>query len=119
MEQRLHARESVELAARLIKEGRVIATANVVNVCPDGLCFELLNVDLEEGEKVDVEFIKQGHPRGISCWVPSMVVVHTSPKTTGLMSIHDPKLQLLSPKHCVNLNLHHDQGASHDKSTAT
>lgn len=115
MEQRVNVRVPVELTARLIREGRVIATAQVVNVSPDGLGVEILYMDLKMGQKVDVEFIKPGHPRDISCWVPAMEVVHTSPKTVGLLASHDTNSLMLSPDHCVKSIIPDDQGVSHGR----
>ena len=94
MESRLHAREPVELMVRLVQEGRVIATARAIDMSSEGLGIEHPDVVLNSGQIVDVDFSKAGHPRGVSCCVPSMVA-HTSPKSVGLMLAYDPRLRLL------------------------
>ncbi len=102
MEHRLHERESVELTVRLVQQGRVVATVEAIDMSPDGLGIEHPGVALNSGQIVDVDFFKLGYPRGISCCIPSMVV-HTGPKSVGLMLSYDPHLRMLSPRHRIKL----------------
>ncbi len=116
MEQRLHPRESVGLAVRLVQEGHIIATAQAIDMSSEGLGIEHPSVALNSGQIVGVDFFKPGYPRGISCCVRSMVV-HVSPESIGLMHVYDPDLRMLSPEHCGKSSDHNDQGVSHDKPT--
>ncbi len=109
MEQRLHVREPVELAVRLVQEGHVVATVKTVDVSQDGLGIECPNMVLNRGQIVDVDFYKPGHPRGIRCCVPALVVVHTGPKSIGLMATaYDSNLKMVSPENCVKSDVFYD-----------
>lgn len=119
MEQRLHVREPIGLSVRLVQEGHVVATVKTVDMSRDGLGIECPNVVLDKGQIVDVDFYKPGHPRGISCCVPALVVVHTGPKSIGLMSAYDLNLKMVSPEHGVKSDALDYYGVSYERSIAT
>ena len=91
MEQRLNARKPVELTVRLIQGGRIVATAQAFDMSSEGLGIERPDVVLKSGQVLGVDFTKPGHPRAISCCVPSMVV-HAGPEAIGLILAYDPHL---------------------------
>jgi len=84
MEQRLHVRKPVEFTARLVQEGRIVATVETIDKSMYGLGIEPPDVTLKTGQIVDVDLFKPGYPRGISCCFPALVI-HAGPKSVGLM----------------------------------
>jgi len=98
MEQRLHVREPAEFTARLIQQGRIVATADVVDMSMYGLGIEPTDVTLKSAQIVDVDLVKPGYPRGISCCFPALVI-HTSLQSVGLMLAYDSELCELLPEH--------------------
>lgn len=99
MEQRLHKREFVECAVRLVQQGRVVAIARAIDMSPEGLGIECPGVVLNSGQMVGLEFIKPGHPRSTSYNV-SARVVHAGLKSVGLMLASDSLLHMGFPEHC-------------------
>lgn len=94
MESRLHAREPVKFTVRLVQDGRVVSTAEVIDMSLYGLGIKCPDVDLKSGQIVGVDLTKPGHPRGVSCCVPSMVV-YTGPESVGLMLAYDSDSHML------------------------
>ncbi len=97
MEQRLHAREPAKFTVRLVQQGRIVATAETIDMSMYGIGIEPPNVALNSGEIVDVDLVKAGHPRGISCCFPSLVI-HAGPKSVGLMLAYDSEFRQLLPE---------------------
>lgn len=118
MEQRLNVREPVELMVRLVQQGRVVATAQAIDMSAEGLGIKRPDVDLKSGQLLTVDFTKPGYPRGVSCCIHSMVV-HAGPETVGLILADDPLSQMLSPEHCANSSFLDDRGVTYDKSAVT
>lgn len=106
MEHRLHQRESADLTVRLVKGGRVVATVQAIDMSSGGVGIETSGVPLHSGEGVAVDLCKPGHPRGISCCLSAMVI-HTGPKTTGLM---------FSNEHSLH-EIVHEQGVGSEKNS--
>jgi len=88
MEHRLHARRAADFSVRLVQGGQVIAIVQAIDISSDGLRVECPDVILNNGQRVDVDFFKSGHPRGIRRIVPSMVV-HAGPNAVGLILAYD------------------------------
>lgn len=94
MEHRLNRREPVNLMVRLVNGGQVVATVRAVDMSPGGLGIESPELPLHSGQCVGVDFCKPGYPRGISCYLTAMVI-HTTPKLTGLMFTDEGPLQAM------------------------
>lgn len=118
MEQRLNVREPVELTVRLIQHGRIVATAQTIDMSSEGLSIERPDVVLKSGQLLAVDFIKPGYPRGISYCIPSMVV-HSGPEAVGLILAYDPHLRMTLSGNCANSSALDDQGVSHVESAVT
>jgi len=94
MESRLHAREPVKFTVKLVQEGRVVAIAETIDMSLYGLGIKRPDVALKNGQIVELDLTKPGHPRGISCCVPSRVV-YAGPESVGLMLIYDTDVDVL------------------------
>ena len=92
MDSRKYERIPVTQAVRLVCEGRVVSTSEVVDISKGGLGIKSSAQRLNSGQIVDVDFYKPGHPRGISCCMRAMVV-HAGPQTTGLMFAENSNFQ--------------------------
>ena len=84
MDSRKCQRKPVSHAVRLVCDGRVISTTEAIDISKGGLGIKSPELSLDSGQIVDVDFYKNGHPRGISCCMRAMVV-HAGPETSGLM----------------------------------
>ena len=84
MDSRKYERMSVAQAVRLVIEGRIFLTTEVVDMSKGGVGIKSSGKRLNSGQVVDVDFYKSGHPRSIS-YCKRAMVVHVGPETTGLM----------------------------------
>jgi len=84
MESRKYERIPVAQAVRLVCDGRVIFTTQVVDMSKGGLGIKSSGQRLNSGQIVDLDFYKSGHPRGIS-YCKRAMVVYVGADTTGLM----------------------------------
>lgn len=91
MDSRKYQRMPVAQAVRMVIEGQVFFTTEVVDMSKGGLGIKSSGNRLNSGQVVDVDFYKSGHPRGISYCLRAMVV-HVGPQTTGLMFAKDDSL---------------------------
>lgn len=84
MEHRVHKRESIDLMAKLINRGSVVAVVRALDISPGGMRIETPGIKLRSGEGVTVDLYKPGYPRGVTCCLNAMVI-HSGLETTGLM----------------------------------
>lgn len=84
MDSRKYQRKPAAQAVRLVCDGRVISTTETIDMSKGGLGIKSPELSLNSGQIVDVDFYKDGHPRGISCCMRAMVV-YAGPETSGLM----------------------------------
>lgn len=100
MEHRVHKRESVDLMAKLINRGSVVAVVKALDISPGGMRIATLGMKLRSGEGVTIDFCKTGYPRGVSCCLNAMVI-HSDIETTGLMLSNQTSLHDIFHKDCV------------------
>jgi len=91
MDSRKYERKPVAQAVKLVCDGRVISTSEVVDISRGGLGIKSSATKLSSGQVIDIDFYKPGHPRGISFCMRAMVV-HAGSETTGLMFSEDQSL---------------------------
>jgi hypothetical protein len=83
MEYRRHKREAVDQMVRVIRDGRVVFSTRAVDMSPGGLAIQSPGESFNTGQLVDLDFYKPGYPRGISCYLHT-VVIHVGPEVMGL-----------------------------------
>ncbi len=108
MEHRLYRREPFDFLVRLIKDGRVVAAVRSIDMSSGGVGIETSGVSLHSGEGVVVDFCKPGYPRGIGCSLTAMVI-HTDPKTTGLMFANEASLYKIVHEHGDGLEEYYER----------
>jgi len=84
MEHRLGVRRPIELMARVVVGGQIVAITRTRGISSGGA--DILNpgVELKQRQILTLEFIKPGFPGQLHCSLRAMVI-HMTPEIVGLM----------------------------------